>query len=88
MKSSIAIIALVSNISAIQLERQGVEWNFSPYGPYSKEVETHEKAFQRPSDSQFEPSLYGDSAGTHTGTLSQMRNGDVEWNYRPYGPYF
>jgi hypothetical protein len=47
MKSSIAIIALISNISATQLdtERQGVEWLYKPYGPYSKEVETHEKAF-------------------------------------------
>lgn len=64
-----------------------VEWNFRPYGPYSKNVETHEKAFQRPPDSRFEHDGYGDSAGVSTGTLSQMRNRDIEWNFRPYGPY-
>jgi hypothetical protein len=48
-----------------------IEWNYRPFGPYSKEVDkVGEKAYGRPDDNQFLPPSYGDSAGVSTGTVA------------------
>jgi hypothetical protein len=90
MKYTLAIAALLSEATAITTDKQGIEYNTSrPYGPYFKETNDFPRAFGRPSDASLEHDGYGDSAGVHTGTLSQLKNHGIEYNTaRPYGPYY
>ena len=90
MNYTLAIAALLSESAAISTDKQGIEWNINrPYGPYFKETNDFPRAFGRPSDASLEHDGYGDSAGQHTGTLSQVGNQGIEYNtHRPYGPYF
>ena len=75
-----------------QVGNRGIEYNTErPYGPYFKVVDDFPRAFGRPSDESLKYFGYGDSAGQHTGTLSQLRSRDPKdpgHTDRPYGPYF
>ena len=90
----LSVVALIANASASQIGSSDVVYNYGTYGPYFKEVDrVGQRALGRPSDSNFAPSLYGDSAGQHTGTLYQRLaqedpNKEREHTDRTYGPYF
>lgn len=58
-------------LSQMRNRNRDIEWNYRPFGPYSKEVDkVGEKAYGRPDDNQFLPPSYGDSAGVSTGTVA------------------